>query len=317
MAEFGAPQAAQPFPHESKWVTGEATMRSTSILWSVAFLLGMAPACIPRKPAGPTHPAQQAPAVDPNAKPEFELSPAELERKVAQLTDGYSASATYSGSLEDFKALELELVRGQCYVLVMRLGPGASFGAHARRGVAVATAYELEDLVTHDDLVVGPGVVLDAGCPLVNGHLVVDLQATWDKEKDTTRFHELGSGSYEWTLYSSPISEDELKALTEAAVEGTAPPASGSTAASADSKRDIQFENDCSKRVSLFFGNDPKSGRGDMVSLGGHAKISKALRVGDSVWLMDGQRKGMGIVNVTEAIHRITVAADCISISGR
>ena len=284
-------------------------------------------ACIPQRSAEDLPPNSSAEPPDPNAKPEFSLGADVLEQRVAQLAGGYSVAGTYDGTLEKFKALELELARGQCYLLVLRLGKGASFGAHARRGVEVITAYELEDMLTHKNAIVGPGVVLDAGCPLVKGHLVVDLQATWHKEKDTTRFHELGEGPYSWMVYTSPISEAELSSLQAAATGAGAggaersatrqPPAARAATSDRAQSRNVQIRNDCAQRVSVFFGKEPKAARGDLVSLEGRTVISKELLVGDSVWLVDAAHNGMGIVNVTNAIRRITISKDCIGISGK
>ena len=133
-----------------------ATMRSTMVRLSVLLSLGLASACIPRNQGAEAQSAPKPEPPDPYAKPEFSQGAEVLEQRVSELTGDYAVAGQYPGTLEDFKALELELVRGKCYVLVLRLGEGASFGPHARRGVAVITAYELEDMVTHDSAIVGP-----------------------------------------------------------------------------------------------------------------------------------------------------------------
>lgn len=289
-----------------------------------ALLLLMAGAwgCAPQRPAESTSPDVAA-ARDPSARPEFGLGRDSLDERVKELTQGYQVSNQVVGRLEEFEALEQTLERGQCYVLVFRLGPGAAFGAHARRGVKVVTAFELEEMVEYQDAIVGPGAVLDAGCPLVDGHLVVDLQATWNADKDMTRSHDLGTGPYTWLVYSSPISEDELLELqhSSSGSGGTgerSEPARSRTdqkGRASEDPRTIRFQSECAEPVRLFVGPDPATTPGPVITMKPRAPQTRSLQLGETVWLLDREGRGIGIVKVTAVIDTISVASDCIGIS--
>ncbi len=310
-------------------------MNTISSRVAIAILgVGIA-ACTPKQTAQPTQPPPQQPARDPQARPEFDLGPDALEARVKELTDGYLAMEVGQGDLGKFKPLELQLTRGLCYVAVLRLGSGAAFGPHARRGVKVVTAFELDDIVENDSAIVGPGAILDSGCPLVDGHLVVDLQATFDAETNARRFHELGSGSYTWTLYSAPITEKELAALKGQTTTGNgggpggrprsvaATPASRADAVVPPKKdapvaaRAIALRNECPTAAKFFFGPDPSSSSGPPFAIKSGGVVTKEFRAGDRVWLLDSGGMGVGLVTVTDAVREITVSKDCFGIAGK
>lgn len=323
------PVSLCPFSWRRTEVPVCAAMKMTHKRLAVAILSGWMAACTQR------HAAQQpapppAPERDPNAKAEFELGPEALEARVKELTDGYLAMEVGQGELEKFKALELQLNRGLCYVAVLRLGNGAAFGPHARRGVKVVTAFELEDIVENDSAIVGPGVVLDAGCPLVDGHLVVDLQATFEADRNNRRFHELGTGPYTWTLYSAPITEKELADLKgRPAGEGggksrsvAATPASRGEQPqeikpATDDGRPILFRNECPNSAKLFFGSDPSRAPGPTFAVKTGGTLNKQLRVGEPVWLVDAGGKGIALVTISDSVKEIVIARDCSGLAGK
>jgi hypothetical protein len=147
---------------------------------------------------------------------EFTRSPAELEQTIAKAIDGFTpADEPWHGTLESFTPTPLALQRGQCYVVVLRLDPGATFSAHAQRGlgfVFLGAGYPRHIDVDGGPGVAGPGGAGAAGCPQNDVATAFDLQARWGLLNDRSHIHDLGRGGYTAQLYSKPISDDELRA---------------------------------------------------------------------------------------------------------
>lgn len=118
-------------------------------------------------------------------------------------TRGLRAAGTLAtGDLSRFGEVPMQIQRGTCYVLVLRLGDGADWSAGAREhGVREELRLPDESIVPGPG-VRGPGGVFDAGCPLNGGPGVFTLR---------TRDGVLGQGPFRLELYTRAARAGELR----------------------------------------------------------------------------------------------------------
>lgn len=160
-----------------------------------------------------TYAAHPAPAAAWH-NPGFDKTVVDLDAAVAKHTEGYVKEGdTKKGKLDAFEPVSVKLKRGRCYTMVLKLGPDAKFGEHARKGVNfVYLNGDRGMTVNGGPGVVGPGGIGSGGCPLADADATFDLQANWGSAMDKTRLHELGAGGYSLELYSKTITEAQLAA---------------------------------------------------------------------------------------------------------
>jgi len=163
------------------------------------------PSQVARAPVSPDSPTRKPSA--------FDKSASDLNELVAKETDGFQIEgAAVSGDLEKFAPPAIPLKRGKCYLMVLRLGAGAAFSDHARKGVALLYhGVDGYDEINAGPGVGGPGAVARAGCPQKDApNATFDVVATSMSASDKTRLHDLGTGSFTLQLYSKPVSDAEL-----------------------------------------------------------------------------------------------------------
>jgi hypothetical protein len=166
-------------------------------------------------------------AYDPNAAraraigavrdPSFDRSSTDLEQTIARETTGFTVEGEpRTGSLESFAPLPIPLVRGKCYVVVLRLGPSAMWGDSARHGVAFGFFDDAGDTGgARGGRIVGPGGV-GLVCPLRDTPgTTIDVRAVLAAQADPSKIHDLGSGPFTLQVYSRPAGEAELGAMAQ------------------------------------------------------------------------------------------------------
>lgn len=146
--------------------------------------------------------------------PAFDHTAEELEAKITHHTTGYTKESTaIQGRLEAFREVPMKLRRGRCYFVVVRLGEGATFSDHAKRGVVFLFHNGDRGMeVNGGPGIHGPGGVASGGCPQADADATFDLQANWGRAMDKSKIHELGEGPYTIELYSKAVSDGELAA---------------------------------------------------------------------------------------------------------
>lgn len=158
------------------------------------------------------------PAVDYIAEG-FKKTDAELDEAISKATQGYTAEgAPLKGDLATFKPHGIKMVRGKCYVLVLRLERDATFSSHAKKGVNLlytgidtGIASFNAGVVTHGGPgIIGPGGVATAGCPQADSTVQFAMEANWGSAVDKSHLHDLGQGGYSLQLFSKQTSDSEL-----------------------------------------------------------------------------------------------------------
>src|SRR5262245_61066317 len=121
--------------------------------------------------------------------PQFAKTQAELDEQIAKWMPGYRAEgAPNGGRLEAFQPIPVELKRGRCYMMVLRLGAGATWSPHARAGVSfIYTPNAGGATINGGPGITGPGGIGSAGCPQATGAYLFDLQAIWGSATDKSR----------------------------------------------------------------------------------------------------------------------------------
>ena len=141
------------------------------------------------------------------AADKFDAAPAELQKVIAEETAHFKpVGRPVSGRLEKFAPPTIQLKRGWCYVMVLRLGDGAAWSEHARNGVEFTYKPKKrgDDEISGGPGVTGPGGVGSAGCPQRSGTYQVDLIADWGAAESGDKSHDLGSGPYSLPLMAQP-----------------------------------------------------------------------------------------------------------------
>jgi hypothetical protein len=184
--------------------------------------LCMLAACIVRvneQSAGPAAPLPTA-APPPAAPPvtsldeQFEHSQAELDELVRTATAGYAAGPTIEGRFEKLGHLLFPMVRGRCYVLVLR------FHDDARISPDMLSA-EMRIFVNKPDYLkasgpmFGHGAVLDLDCVMRDGTGAVGFKAIKGRAPGLS-LNRAGDGGSSLTLYERPLPESELPARQRA-----------------------------------------------------------------------------------------------------
>jgi hypothetical protein len=146
----------------------------------------------------------------------FDKTAEDLEAMLAQYTaKGHKpVGPLQKGQLEAFQPLTVELKRGFCYIMLLRLGDGAVWSEHARHGVVFlykpigGDGFE----VNGGPGIAGPGGMGSAGCPQSTTKYVFDVWANWGSAMSKARVHDLGTGPYTLQLYAKPVSNEKLAA---------------------------------------------------------------------------------------------------------
>ena len=322
-------------------------VRATILVVSLAVLLS---GCFRRQqPAAYGAATEPAPAY---TDPSFDRSPEELEQLIARYTEGYQAvGQSFEIALDGFTPLPVQLERGYCYMMVLRLHPDARFSEHARRGVSFVYVAPGEPQIHGGPGVHGPGAVASAGCPQRTVQATFDIQAIFGSASDRSRIHELGTGKLTAQLVAKPITEEELTALEadrqrqiaeaeafsreqeelerQRAAErerewaeqrerervAASPPAPSGSASSGPVS--VTLRNGCRETVRIFFGGDPRFGSGTHSSLSGNTVTSRSFREGDMVWLVDESRNGLSSVTVSRGTRQIEVTSSCTGFVSR
>lgn len=324
-------------------------MRGVVVLLSVAAVL--VSGCFRRaQPAA--YPGAGADPMAGYSDPSFDHSPEELEAFIAQHTAGYEpVGQPIEAALDGFAPWPVQLERGYCYMMVLRLHPGAQFSEHARRGVSFVYEAQGEPQINGGPGVHGPGAVASAGCPQRSVHATFDVRAIFGSATDTSRVHELGSGKIIAQLVAKPITEEQLAALEadtqrqiaeaeafnrqqdelerQRAAErerewaeqrerdrsaGSQPAHSGPAHAGPVS---VTLRNGCRETVRIFFGDDPRFGSGTHSTLSSNTVTSRSFQEGDTVWLTDESRNGLSSVTISRGTRQIEVTPSCTGFVSR
>ncbi len=312
------------------------------IAWSV--VLGLTLGCfLPSNQGAPaTATAPTAESYPPD--PSFDHSPDEAEAFIARETEGYApVGAPVEARLEAFQPWQVQLQRGYCYRMAVRLVPGSQISEHARRGISFVYSAPGEPEVHGGPGFHGPGAVASAGCPQRDHAATFDMRAIFGSATDQSRVHDLGTGKLVAQLLQKPITEEELAAQEaerqrqiaeserfareqeererQAALEreqrwqqqreqqAAAPPSSGPPAPSGPVS--VTLRNSCRETVPLFFGDNPGFGSGTYSSLSSNTVTSRSFSEGDMIWIVDDSRRGISSVTVSRGSRTIEITSAC------
>lgn len=134
----------------------------------------------------------------------------ELQAFLDKNLEGYQKEGKpIEGTLDAPSHVPLELKRGKCYFIVLRLGEGAKYSDKARAGYR----FDFEpkgggSQISGGPGIHGPGGAGSAGCPQQNGAYNFILRTMVGASES-----DLGSGPITLQLYSKPISEKQLANL--------------------------------------------------------------------------------------------------------
>ncbi len=81
----------------------------------------------------------------------------------------------------------------------------------------------------------------------------------------------------------------------------------------------VEIHSDCSKTVSVFYGEKPKFGSGKKSSVSSNSTFSEG-RGSDGtlmVWIIDDHENGVASVKVTPETKRVTIGASCKDITAK
>lgn len=188
-------------------------MRATSMFFAVfvVSLTGCFSGIVPTAPTyNPPSEAQQSEAFASSMGHPTKHSPEELEAFLAKHLEGYKPEGKpMDETLDDGVRVPVELKRGKCYYMVLKLGEGATYSDKARAGYRFD--YDPKGAGTNisgGPGIHGPGGAGSAGCPQANGAYEFVLRNIVGATESG-----LGSGPITLQLYSKPVSEKELAAL--------------------------------------------------------------------------------------------------------
>jgi hypothetical protein len=160
-------------------------------------------------------------AAGPREDPAFALSQQDFDAAAAKATVGFSEGSSIAGRLDAFAPIGIPVQRGNCYVLVMTLQPGAAFNAEARQGL------RLDILVAGDEVptsnrhpVKGPGIVSGLGCPQASGVTKVALVAQVPSSPQAA--NRLGTGEFVLKVFTHGISAEALEGARVARIQSDA-----------------------------------------------------------------------------------------------
>lgn len=147
----------------------------------------------------------------------FRKTPAQLEEGIRVETQGYTPEGeTMKGDLASFKPHAVKMVRGKCYVVVLRLDPGADFSDAAKKGVVmlykgVDTGVPLKRGATLGmPGILGPGGVAHAGCAQSDTDTTFELHANALGFAQRSQPYDLGRGGYTLEVFTKQLSDAEL-----------------------------------------------------------------------------------------------------------
>jgi hypothetical protein len=325
-------------------------MTRTSLLVLTAVLATTSTGCFLTRLSSDSSrsPKRAAEAKPPEPDPRFLHSAEELEAFVAEHTEGYEAEGDpTTGTLHDFEPIPLEMKRGKCYRIVIRLDEGAKFGEHARRGVAFKYVSSGYPTVNGGPGVHGPGAVASGGCPQTDRAANFDMIANWGSALSKERIHELGTGGFTAQIYTKSISEadlnkraeetkrqleesrrfnEEYRAKEEARRKEREARWNNRRRSSSKPRRSapsgpaivsVSIKNECRRTVRLFFGDKPKFGSGTYSSLGSNTLTSKQMKAGDMIWLVDDEQNEIGAVTVSSGTRKVEILRSCSGIVSR
>lgn len=284
--------------------------------------------------------AAVAPATPPQPDPSFDHTDEELDGFVAEHTVGYDKlGEPVTGTLDAFNPFELDVKRGKCYRMVLRLAPEAAFSDHAMRGIAFRYEAPGRPTVMGGPGIHGPGGVASGGCPQTDHTKTFDIIANWGSAMDKSRIHDLGTGAFTLQLYSKDISEEELAEMKadqerqaaeqrrlaaqrereeaerrrreeerreeERRMASSRSSSSSSSSPSGPISVSVSIKNTCGKTVKVFYGKKPKFGSGTYSSLGSNTRTSKSFRPGDMIWVVDDSQNGLGGATISETTRDV------------
>ncbi len=188
-------------------------MRASSLLGAISLvgLTGCFGALVPTIPTyNPPSEAQQNEAFAQSMGYPTKHSAEELQAFLDKHLAGYTPEGKpMEESLEDGISVPVELKRGKCYFMVLKLGEGAQYSGKAQAGYRFD--YEPKSggmQITGGPGIHGPGGAGSAGCPQANGSydfILRNIVGATNKD--------LGTGPITLQLYSKPVSDKELTAL--------------------------------------------------------------------------------------------------------
>ena len=134
----------------------------------------------------------------------------ELEAFLDKNLEGYKPEGkSIDGKLDEGVRVPVELSRGKCYFMVLRLGEGAAYSKKAQAGYRFD--YEPKgggSQISGGPGIHGPGGAGSAGCPQSNGSYDFVLRNVVGATEE-----DLGTGPITLQMYSKPVSEKQLANL--------------------------------------------------------------------------------------------------------
>lgn len=321
---------------------------------AVSLLAASATACLTLPPAAapgyaPPDPAQQRAAYARSMGYPTKKSPAELDRAIAEHTEGFTATGhSRQTRLEAPQPFVFEGVSGTCYTVVMRLGEGAAWGPGAEAGLELAFRRP-ETAGSAGPGVVGPGAVASVGCAETDGPITLTMAPMIGRDP-------IGQGPIRMALYSHELTraerrrleqekqrqlaeqralaareaerEDEARREREAEARrereaafaggrGSSSPSSGGTSSSASSTVSVTIRSSCGRTVPVFYGDKPRFGSGTTSSVSSNSVSSRTFRVGDMMWLLDERGDGVASATISQSTRTIEIGASCSGLSSR
>jgi hypothetical protein len=103
------------------------------------------------------------------------------------------------------------------------------------------------------------------------------------------------------------------------AANPAAPNSKAAAAPAAPVPTTVELHSDCSKSVSVFYGEKPKFGSGTKSSVSSNS-TSSAPRKGDgtlTIWIIDEKENGLASVHVEPSTKRVEIDKSCKQITAR
>ncbi len=315
---------------------------------AAAFLLVVS-ACIPlARPAAytPPDPAAQRAAYAQSAGYPTKQSPAKLDQTIATQTAKFKPTGRKGETrLEAPEPFVFDGVSGTCYMVVMHLGEGATWGVGAEAGLEFAFRRP-EIAGSGGPGVVGPGAVASVGCAEATGPITLTMAPRFGTDP-------MGAGPLTMQVYSRVLTREEKRNLEadtqrqiaeqrefaareaerEAAArrrrdaELAARSASrsnsssigggGGGGAASSGPVNVTIRSSCSRTVSVFYGDKPKYGSGTTSSISSNSINSHSFRDGDMFWVLDGSGNGVASVTVTQGVRSLEILGSCTDLSAR
>jgi len=97
------------------------------------------------------------------------------------------------------------------------------------------------------------------------------------------------------------------------------PGAKAPEAAKASVPTTVEIHSDCSKTVSVFYGEKPKFGSGKKSSVSSNSTSSEGRNADGTltIWIIDEKENGLSNVKVTPDTKRVTIGSSCKDISAK